>query len=1027
MNNTRIKSINKTLCYILAFLLASIGCISLLNIFRPSMYTYAATSTEGMKELSITNGKFDKNPKSTYPFSPDSFDDYIYNTEVNNVTPNVNSGVVNLKGLNDEDFADKLSDVPVNQDSYVLMIDSENYDTHRYYTTNFGYRTSSSNKISLDAGKYYMISVYAYTLQNDGIASIYLYNGNEVLAQHKKVSSPNRWTPYYFMVKTNNNESLELSLGMYLDGAGTVLYDNVSCHELNASLFRNKSKQSNATIVDQVDNIVSRYTITAGNKLTNAYDENDDSGITQIDFVNGKNSIEYTTGLTTNNNISDGDNKTALAITNIKETFVKYSTEDDFIRLESANVYKVAVRARVDGYNGTFNGKATLQLIQTNNDDPKDSEVISITSKTSSEINNKFVDYTFFINSHPTQDSTYKLLFGLGDIETLTQGTFYLSSVTVSKTNYDAFSNADKNKIDLAKDLIYSDSEIMLDNGTFDGFKINDYNEPFPATPIDWSVGLGEHTQYYGVVNNNDRNLFSNLGINAPYNHSDNENLLLMYNTTNDTLTYTSESKSITADSYHKYKVSVMSVNAPIKLSLVATKDSNTIELSSILVNSATWQDITLLIHGGHEDMNVSLKVKFTTTNGAGYAYVDNAKFDYPDTAKSIKDQYTQATNNETTILADLSNLLYTNHTTPWSETSYFTGSGSQGVQFGIIPINNNDESLTNNVVSNEDLTNFKKATNNVLAVRLDNGYYTISSNLGYKMESADDKFYQISVSVFTKELACSTLTEEEILKAVGIKLSNFDETFTEITSDGDWTKYTFYIDPSETTTTNLTFNIGAEDQLVSGTVFFSDIQFKTLTSEEFNTNAIESDYVKVLKNVVEPTEDEDTESEDTAGNNSNWIYYIPSILFAVAIVIAIVGVLARKIKWKKPTKKSKTAYDRNTTVSKQVLMRRATTLRENKLMELNKDLSTLTEERSKYETEYKQNLTKIRELKIKRANPSEISKLEKEMKKYQKLSANIGNTINNLEAELEYTKSEAYINSLMKKLAREGNSSEEK
>lgn len=991
------------------------------------MYTYAATSTEGMKELSITNGKFDKNPKSTYPFSPDSFDDYIYNTEVNNFTPNVTSGVINLKDLDDEDFKDKLSDVPVNQDNYVLMIDSENYDTLSYSTTNFGYRTSSSNKISLEAGKYYMVSVYAYTLQNSGIASIYLYNGNEVLAQHKKVSSPNRWTPYYFMVKTNDNESLDLSLGMYLDGAGTVLYDNISCHELNANLFNDKAMQSNTTIVDKVDNIVSRYTITAGNKLTNNYDNSDFTGITQIDFVNGKNSIEYTTGLTTNNNISDGDNKTALAITNIKETFVKYSTEDDFLRFESANVYKVTVRARVDGYNGTFNGKATLQLIQTNDDGDNDSEVLSITSKTSSEVNNNFVDYTFFINSHPTQDSTYKLVFGLGDSETLTKGTFYLSSVTVSKTNYDAFSKADKNKIDLATDLIYSDSEIMLDNGTFDGFKINDYNNPFPAAPIDWSVGLGEHTQYYGVVNNSNSSLFSTLGINKPLNNFDNENVLLMYNTTNDTLSYTSESKSITADSYHKYQLSVKSINAPIKLSLVATKDSNTIELSSILVNSVSWQDITLFIHGGHEDMNVSLKAELTTTNGAGYAYIDNAKFDYPDTAKSIKDQFTTATNTETTIIADLSNILYTNHTTPWSETSYFTGSGSQNTLFGIIPMNNSDESLTNNVVTAEDLTNFKKASNNVLGVRLNNGYYTINSNLGYKMESADDKFYAINVSVFTKELVCDTLSEEEILKAVGIKLSNFDETFTEITSDGDWTKYTFYIDPSEATTTNITFTIGSEDQLVSGTVFFSNIEFKPLTSEEFNSNAIESDYVKVLKNVVEPTDDENTDSDNTTDSNSNWIYYIPSILFAVAIVIAIVGVLARKIKWKKPTKKSKNSYDRNTTVSKQVLMRRATTLRENKLMELNKDLSTLTEERSKYETEYKQSLTKLREMKIKRANPSEISKLEKEMKKSQKLSANIGNTINNLEAELEYTKSEAYINSLMKKLAREGNASEEK
>ena len=990
------------------------------------MYTYAVTSTEGMKELSISNGNFNKNTKSSYPFSPDNFDDYIYNTEVSGINPNATAGVVNLKDLDDEDFADKLSDVPVNVDNYALLIDSENYDTHTYHNVNFGYRTSASEKISLDAGKYYMISVDAYTLQNDGIASIYLYNGSKVLAQHKNVASPNRWTSYQFMVKTNDSESLELSLGMYLEGAGTVLYDNLSCHELNAALFREKSTKSNTVVIDKVDNVVSKYIVSAGNKLTNIHDNTDSTGFTHIGYINGKNNNEYTTGLTINNNISDGDNSTALMINNIKETYMKYSTKDDFLRFESANVYKVTIRARVDGYNES-NGKATLQLVQTNVDKSHDSDVISITSKTNSDVNNRFVDYTFYINSHPTEDSTFKLVFGLGDSETLTKGTLYLSSVTVTKTNYDNFSKAEKNTIDLAKELIYSENDIMLDNGSFDGFKINDYNKPFPATPIDWSVGLGDNTQHYGVVNNADSSLFSSLRINKPFSHSDDENVLLMFNTTNDTLTYTSESKSIAADSYHKYQISVKSVNAPIKLSLVATKDSKTLELSSILVDSVQWQDVTLFIHGGHEDMKVSLKAELTTTNGAGYAYLDNARFDYPDTSKAVKDQYSEATNTETTIKADLSDLLYTNYTTPWSETSYFSGNGSTDVKFGIIPMTNSDEALTNSVIDTIDLANFKKANNNVLGIKLNNGYYTINSNLGYKMESADDKFYEINVSVFTKYLECENLNEDEVMKAIGIKLSNFEESFSEITSDGDWTKYSFYIDPSEATTTNLTFTIGAEDQLTSGTVFFSDIEFNLLSKEEFNARAIESDKVKVLKNVVEPKDDEDKDNEEKSTNDSNWIYYIPSILFALAIVIAIVGVLARKIKWKKPTKKSKNTYDRNTTVSKQVLMRRATTLRENKLMELNKDLATLTEERSKYETEYKQSLTKLRDMKIKRANPSEISKLEKEMKKAQKLSANIGNTINNLEAELAYTKSESYINSLMKKLAHEGNTQDEK
>jgi len=339
----------------------------------------------------------------------------------------------------------------------------------------------------------------------------------------------------------------------------------------------------------------------------------------------------------------------------------------------------------------------------------------------------------------------------------------------------------------------------------------------------------------------------------------------------------------------------------------------------------------------------------------------------------------------------------------------------------------NNDEALTENVIDSADLVNFKKVGSNVLAIRLNNGYYTATANLGYSLKSEDGTFYKITVSVFTKYLTAN-LAEDEELTAVSIALANFDEKFSGIESNGEWTTYTFYLDPSEANTTYVTLSLGSEEQPISGTAFFGDIEFSTIDQTEFDNAAIKSDFVKVLETVVEDTED-DTDTDDDTNNttNTNWIYYIPSILFAVAIVIAIVGVMARKIRWKKPVKKSKNAYDRNTTVSKQVLMRKATTLRENKLMELNKDLSTLTAERTQYETEYKQDLATLRDMKIKRANPSDISKLEKEMKKSQKHSASIGVSINNIEAEIEYTKSEAYINSLMKKLAREGIEKEEK
>ena len=171
----------------------------------------------------------------------------------------------------------------------------------------------------------------------------------------------------------------------------------------------------------------------------------------------------------------------------------------------------------------------------------------------------------------------------------------------------------------------------------------------------------------------------------------------------------------------------------------------------------------------------------------------------------------------------------------------------------------------------------------------------------------------------------------------------------------------------------------------------------------------------------MEEPETNTTVNETKESSNINWLYLIPGLLTALAILIAIVGFIVRKVKFKNPfKKKSKTTYDRNRTLSVQYYARKATTMREEKVRELNADWKKINEERKQFEENYKKDLTKLREMKIKRANPQEIAKLEKELKKNQKISANLGLTANKIIDELKYVSTDLYLNSLMKKLARE-------
>ena len=373
-----------------------------------------------------------------------------------------------------------------------------------------------------------------------------------------------------------------------------------------------------------------------------------------------------------------------------------------------------------------------------------------------------------------------------------------------------------------------------------------------------------------------------------------------------------------------------------------------------------------------------------------------------------------------------MENIISSISNSAFSTPNYFEGSSNENVTYGVVDLTNRES--FNSVIANSDnyasFANLQSNNKNVLAIRAqDDVYYTLTSKLGFDLTGGN--YYKISIYVYTQNLQILDETIDDDLAGASIKLSSFDETFTQIVSDGHWSIYTFYIQPNSDTTTYLELSRGSSSANVAGDVFFGGIEFIDYEddSTEFD-NASENSNTKILTQTTteENTDDEESDDNDD-GNDLDYntiLYYISSILFALAIIIAIVGVLVRKIKWKKPVKKSKTEYDRNRTVSKQLYQRKAISLRESKLRELHKELESMHIERAQYEDEYKSDLSKLREMKIKRADQSEINKLQKEMKKKQKLSANIGLSISRLESEIEFTKSDQYLNNLMKKLERE-------
>ena len=196
---TKKKSLKIILSYFLSLILILLANVGLLNVCKNSIDVYAA-NLQGSSAISIDNSNFNSNTDSEYPFEPNSF---TASQDID--TAGVEAGVINL----DADDYSSYSRNPLSSDDYVLMIESQGSNV------NFGYTTD--NNISLSAGSNYSISVDVYTSNNNGIASLYLFDeDNKVFASIDNISSQNVWTTYTFFISTNNIEYLNLKLGLYI-------------------------------------------------------------------------------------------------------------------------------------------------------------------------------------------------------------------------------------------------------------------------------------------------------------------------------------------------------------------------------------------------------------------------------------------------------------------------------------------------------------------------------------------------------------------------------------------------------------------------------------------------------------------------------------------------------------------------------------------------------------------------------------------------------------------------------------------
>lgn len=964
------KKIKNLLCYIVAFMLAIVANLGFAQFSKPNSLVYAAnSSTLTVKNSNFSSKDSDSQPKEFNPSSDDT---------------SVDAKVVNTT---DKDITSKFENVynSLNKDNCALMIDAGNN------VSTFGYTTK--DEITIKKDSIYMISANVYTA-NGGSASLELISNEKVISSHSHIVSNNKWNRYYLFVKNNDIEEVKVNLGLYLkNSSGAVLFDNISAkqindNELNSYILNPEFTSDRYNYTNLSDNLVKEYNI-------------QDVTFLQKHAANSN--------LTTSGTVldTDGEHEYAFKIVNSSSSYTtfettSFSSTDKYIEFNQNSVYKVSVNVKAEN----LEGKATLKLLQVVDGNEKTVDASIDISKNTAEtgnISNDYKTYSFYVQSSPSEIAKYKLAVEFGTQENLAAGSIYLSNIEITSVTTAIYtsgsSDSNGKQIDLTSN--YSEHTTLLKNGKFDLISVGNYSNQYPATPNSWSVATGENTQYYGVINTSSTEfakLPSSINATNPGGTNGeadlNNNVLMLHNTKADTLSYTSTAKtSLAAKSVHKFQALVQTQNGPATLSLITKKDGKEVVLSTLTINTEyEWEEVEMFVKVGYQATDISLKITLDSESSAT-AFVDDVRMDYY--PAPTEELFNSISASRLVSKVDLTQILSEN-----TDEFMFSGNSETDVEVKMVKIST-------------DPINYAIAMNAYLS----ENYHKLTSNLGFKLNSGTK--YKISVDVKTNLIS----TEKENIDleklGAGLKLSSFEETFTAIQTNDEWTTYTFYINPDSSTTTYLELMLGEKDYVLTGNAYFANIEFVEEVSEtEFNA-AKDGDTTKILsKTIVEDEETEEETKEDEEKPEINWFYFASSMIFAVAIVICVVGVMLKKVKFKKPTKKSKNEYDRNKTVSKQYYMRKATTLREEKIRELEKDLETLHNERVEFEENYKKDLVKLRQLKIKRASATEIKQLEKDMKKNQKLSASIGLTINKAQQDLDYAKTDAYLQSLVRKLS---------
>lgn len=986
-----------------------------------------SAATSDVVEVSISNKDFDSSSSSSLQSSPSGWNK-IGQSE------NMKMGIISVDETdfsnNKNTYGLEIGQNPgrggtVASDKHILMINAQkNYSIA-------GFESSSST--SLDANSFYVVAINTKTTASS-FASLYIDGLVDEYDATNSFSEVNfqQWTKNYFFIRTGATKK-DVNIQMYLGSKNTpstsvVFFDNIEFFKTSESSYENllnqqaeaNSTRPLATKTYREINLVDDY-VDITSKISNANFNNPSVSVlspisdTAAKFVDVRDNSKYS-NLSSNNSF-------AFSIKNEQKSYSCYELKD--IVIPAYGVYAISVDAKI--IESISSSNATLKIVESDEikDDypsyePKSAE-LTISSSTNA-VKNDFNSYTFFIKGNGLKETKFSLQVSIGTKDSKATGEIALDDLkffSMTSKDFDGASGSFQKTLELN----LSSASPLVSNGHFNNYTVEtpvrfDAGNPvfsFPYGVKSWTnevdPNVSKDDVAFGIINTkssfynateigtaNPQNPDFNIVDPDSHETNANSNNILMFK--NLASTYQSASlSSLSLDSSSVYELTFdckTELNAGA-LSFSVISDSKTISKFSQINTNGDWKKYKIAIRTNVASSSIGVKFDFGTKeqNAIGFGFVDNVRL----VKKTMTDEQFLALENQTnTKIVDFKNgnwKIVSDTQNTFGVWELLTSSSSlcDGAFAGVISAKENAFGV---VGKNED--------NNMLIVsNTEKGTSSITTKNDFHFTK--DKFYKISLNILTQRM--QTLTSEdgaELTFGASLKLSGFDTTLKNIVTNGEFKTYTFLLKATEDGDQGLTLTVSSPTSQTLGTAIVDNLVVTELDQAEYD----EAVALKESKNqtnvaVVETqsTTDSDDNTDDsqdsnTLSNKEIWLL-VPSIIFGVAVIGAILAFTLRHIKIKKFEKATQATYNRKSSLEREKAKIEAKKNIDKQIAEQVELQKIVENELSSLEENYQKDLQEFRS----RGN-SKSNKMEKEFKAYMNEKSKLDATLNSIKEKIK-------------------------